>query len=160
MFFLIIRPPPRSTLFPYTTLFRSHAGRSGRGRSVGPDRSLAGPADGRGGSASPRLRGRAAPGEPRGGSSQRAGCIDGAVRAGAAVRRQRGERQTRPLCLTLSRRRDGRRQRFFDNRTGTGRAGVGPRGREWWGRTDARPSIGSRAAPPPPSPFGPAVGSV
>src|SRR5438034_11973 len=45
----------------------SHAGRSGRGRSVGPDRSLAGPADGRGGSASPRLRGRAAPGEPRGG---------------------------------------------------------------------------------------------
>src|SRR5256885_11657968 len=25
-FFLIIRPPPRSTLFPYTTLFRSLAG--------------------------------------------------------------------------------------------------------------------------------------
>src|SRR5690242_21538599 len=25
-FFLIIRPPPRSTLFPYTTLFRSHGG--------------------------------------------------------------------------------------------------------------------------------------
>src|SRR5690625_6612380 len=24
-FFLRIRPPPRSTLFPYTTLFRSHA---------------------------------------------------------------------------------------------------------------------------------------
>src|SRR5205809_8109408 len=24
VFFLIIRPPPRSTLFPYTTLFRSH----------------------------------------------------------------------------------------------------------------------------------------
>src|SRR5262249_60086213 len=24
-FFLMIRPPPRSTLFPYTTLFRSHA---------------------------------------------------------------------------------------------------------------------------------------
>src|SRR5438552_5576830 len=23
-FFLVIRPPPRSTLFPYTTLFRSH----------------------------------------------------------------------------------------------------------------------------------------
>src|SRR5690348_18144664 len=23
-FFLMIRPPPRSTLFPYTTLFRSH----------------------------------------------------------------------------------------------------------------------------------------
>src|SRR2546426_5735737 len=26
-FFLMIRRPPRSTLFPYTTLFRSHAGR-------------------------------------------------------------------------------------------------------------------------------------
>src|SRR5438105_8998255 len=26
-FFLIIRPPPRSTLFPYTTLFRSPNGR-------------------------------------------------------------------------------------------------------------------------------------
>src|SRR5438445_4685253 len=23
-FFLLVRPPPRSTLFPYTTLFRSH----------------------------------------------------------------------------------------------------------------------------------------
>src|SRR2546428_3644419 len=28
-FFLMIRRPPRSTLFPYTTLFRSHAGRAG-----------------------------------------------------------------------------------------------------------------------------------
>src|SRR5690349_24626380 len=26
-FFLLIRRPPRSTLFPYTTLFRSHADR-------------------------------------------------------------------------------------------------------------------------------------
>src|SRR3712207_7979696 len=26
-FFLMIRRPPRSTLFPYTTLFRSHGGR-------------------------------------------------------------------------------------------------------------------------------------
>src|SRR3712207_8739692 len=26
-FFLMIRRPPRSTLFPYTTLFRSHEGR-------------------------------------------------------------------------------------------------------------------------------------
>src|SRR2546430_13784198 len=29
-FFLMIRRPPRSTLFPYTTLFRSHAGRVAR----------------------------------------------------------------------------------------------------------------------------------
>src|SRR5258707_714790 len=28
-FFLMIRRPPRSTLFPYTTLFRSHAGLAG-----------------------------------------------------------------------------------------------------------------------------------
>src|SRR5205809_5994286 len=33
-FFLMIRRPPRSTLFPYTTLFRSH-GRGGRGRARG-----------------------------------------------------------------------------------------------------------------------------
>src|SRR3712207_9274421 len=30
-FFLMIRRPPRSTLFPYTTLFRSGAERSGSG---------------------------------------------------------------------------------------------------------------------------------
>src|SRR5438034_4607750 len=30
-FFLILRPPPRSTLFPYTTLFRSQAERVRRG---------------------------------------------------------------------------------------------------------------------------------
>src|SRR5260370_26597316 len=40
-FFLMIRRPPRSTLFPYTTLFRSdavdepRAGRSARGRDAG-----------------------------------------------------------------------------------------------------------------------------
>src|SRR5256885_3880871 len=33
-FFLMIRRPPRSTLFPYTTLFRSSAGRA-RGRADG-----------------------------------------------------------------------------------------------------------------------------
>src|SRR5260370_24801729 len=38
-FFLRIRPPPRSTLFPYTTLFRSSAtmvGSSGQRRGVQP----------------------------------------------------------------------------------------------------------------------------
>src|SRR5437899_9663072 len=40
-FFLMIPPPPRSTLFPYTTLFRSHrqdvpgAGRAGGGEGAG-----------------------------------------------------------------------------------------------------------------------------
>src|SRR5438874_6974964 len=39
-FFLMIRRPPRSTLFPYTTLFRSRPCRcwSSRGRSTGRDR--------------------------------------------------------------------------------------------------------------------------
>src|SRR5690348_18507439 len=37
-FFLMIRRPPRSTLFPYTTLFRSHR----RGRAV-PGASTGGP---------------------------------------------------------------------------------------------------------------------
>src|SRR5256885_17237095 len=32
-FFLMIRRPPRSTLFPYTTLFRSYAGGTRRNRS-------------------------------------------------------------------------------------------------------------------------------
>src|SRR2546430_9088277 len=33
-FFLMIRRPPRSTLFPYTTLFRSQGGRVGQQRHV------------------------------------------------------------------------------------------------------------------------------
>src|SRR2546430_13265739 len=39
-FFLMIRRPPRSTLFPYTTLFRSPAGRTahGHGAEIGPPR--------------------------------------------------------------------------------------------------------------------------
>src|SRR5215203_3402592 len=41
-FFLMIRRPPRSTLFPYTTLFRSHRpARRGDDRSRDPARSLA-----------------------------------------------------------------------------------------------------------------------
>src|SRR2546423_10794129 len=36
-FFLMIRRPPRSTLFPYTTLFRSDRGRAGRRGLSGPE---------------------------------------------------------------------------------------------------------------------------
>src|SRR3989475_1784636 len=46
-FFLMIRRPPRSTLFPYTTLFRSHphAGDRARARRTGdPGRRLPRPA--------------------------------------------------------------------------------------------------------------------
>src|SRR5207249_9976952 len=34
-FLLLLRPPPRSTLFPYTTLFRSTGGTPGRGARGG-----------------------------------------------------------------------------------------------------------------------------
>src|SRR6266850_3568254 len=37
-FFLMIRRPPRSTLFPYTTLFRSRTVRSLKGSSLSPSR--------------------------------------------------------------------------------------------------------------------------
>src|SRR2546429_5991848 len=37
-FFLMIRRPPRSTLFPYTTLFRSPARRDRPARACGPRR--------------------------------------------------------------------------------------------------------------------------
>src|SRR6266487_1642490 len=37
-FFLMIRRPPRSTLFPYTTLFRSPTGRTGRREAGRPPR--------------------------------------------------------------------------------------------------------------------------
>src|SRR3712207_7801854 len=36
-FFLMIRRPPRSTLFPYTTLFRSRRLSAGRHRGMGGD---------------------------------------------------------------------------------------------------------------------------
>src|SRR3712207_7670062 len=51
----MIRRPPRSTLFPYTTLFRSHLRRKGRGAQLqgvrpeqGEDRRGPAPARGRG----------------------------------------------------------------------------------------------------------------
>src|SRR5256885_10937443 len=42
-FFLMIRRPPRSTLFPYTTLFRSPRGRRLCGRRLAPPRADARP---------------------------------------------------------------------------------------------------------------------
>src|SRR5438067_12327088 len=41
-FFLMIRPPPRSTLFPYTTLFRSHPHIPRRRKSMSPWRASGG----------------------------------------------------------------------------------------------------------------------
>src|SRR3712207_8792737 len=56
----MIRRPPRSTLFPYTTLFRSPAGAPGPGQRVGP--AGAGPDAG---AAEPARRGGAAPPDGR-----------------------------------------------------------------------------------------------
>src|SRR2546429_7822133 len=47
-FFLMIRRPPRSTLFPYTTLFRSHARRRRAGRLRAPRTRARGPHRARG----------------------------------------------------------------------------------------------------------------
>src|SRR5689334_25088948 len=63
-FFLMIRPPPRSTLFPYTTLFRSS--RTHRGRHSTTQANLPRPV-GRGRLALSRTvcgRGRLRPGAP------------------------------------------------------------------------------------------------
>src|SRR5438309_4443617 len=43
-FFLMIRRPPRSTLFPYTTLFRSEAATAARGGDL-PTRAMRGGVD-------------------------------------------------------------------------------------------------------------------
>src|SRR3712207_8785067 len=57
----MIRRPPRSTLFPYTTLFRSpreRGGRAGPARAAGPvRRRAAGPAGGPRGRSADRRRG-------------------------------------------------------------------------------------------------------
>src|SRR3712207_8043937 len=59
-FFLMIRRPPRSTLFPYTTLFRSHA-------PVQQRRPLDGHRDAHGGEHPGRRRPRRVGGQRRGG---------------------------------------------------------------------------------------------
>src|SRR2546425_12843801 len=75
LFFLMIRRPPRSTLFPYTTLFRSPRRRAGdaRGRPrLLPQHRLA--PDGGGG-----LRGASVPGRPA--RRDRVGRVSPALRA-------------------------------------------------------------------------------
>src|SRR5260221_2787396 len=83
-FFLMIRRPPRSTLFPYTTLFRSAAGRTEE-----TAQGLAGPCGARCG---PRAQMRYPPGRetveetshdirPEGRRSNRRQCADPAQRA-------------------------------------------------------------------------------
>src|SRR5437667_3640254 len=70
-FFLMIRRPPRSTLFPYTTLFRSaRPGRRGRRRGAPP------PAAGAGPRWRPRAPARARAANPPGGRAATAGRAD------------------------------------------------------------------------------------
>src|SRR3712207_7404809 len=65
----MIRRPPRSTLFPYTTLFRSHGGRAGRRRPEGS----------------------------RGGREERPAVVDGQDRRHRARHRARGPRRLAAL---------------------------------------------------------------
>src|SRR3989441_12788603 len=95
-FFLMIRRPPRSTLFPYTTLFRSPRTRGGRGDSV---RHVLGEG----------LRGVGAGAVRRGGvAARRTGRGGARPGAGAAPARGRGgHRVRRPLRLRAARVRRG-----------------------------------------------------
>src|SRR5687768_17974724 len=60
-FFLITRPPPRSTLFPYTTLFRSRGAGAGAGAACAGGRSRGGGGGGGGGAVSFSRRRPASP---------------------------------------------------------------------------------------------------
>src|SRR5476651_1887544 len=100
-FFLMIRRPPRSTLFPYTTLFRSGRGgglcRAARGALFRGGR-------GRGGGFAARRRDRRRGGRGRGsrggfGGARRGGAHGRVERIGAAphiARRPRREEAQRP----------------------------------------------------------------
>src|SRR3712207_2246417 len=104
IFFLMIRRPPRSTLFPYTTLFRSRRGDDG-GRDDGCGRSWPGRAD----VAAPQAgRGSAAAaGRGPGDGVARAGRHGGG--AGSLARRVPGRRRGEPG--DAARRRRGTRKR-------------------------------------------------
>src|SRR6266536_6690459 len=98
-FFLMIRLPPRSTLFPYTTLFRSRAGEPARRPGAGqrPDRVRAPvraeqlDADRRSGGVVARPRRMAGGGRTGLGDGDRGGA--GARAGGPAPRGRRRQRQ-------------------------------------------------------------------
>src|SRR3712207_8570696 len=79
----MIRRPPRSTLFPYTTLFRSRRCRAARGRGANPP-----PAE-----VEPRRRGLDLPGLLRG--DARGGDRDPPVPGRDDAREDRGRKSTR-----------------------------------------------------------------
>src|SRR2546427_11487805 len=85
-FFLMIRRPPRSTLFPYTTLFRSQAISAGWGDAEGPR--------------SP-VRDLLPDGSPAAGSADREGQV---------ARRRAGRRSVRAAAACRLRRRPAQRR--------------------------------------------------
>src|SRR6266446_9067450 len=84
----MIRRPPRSTLFPYTTLFRPHRGHAGRVRAAGADRRRSGgPSRGDAGGPAERLRRRVIPTLPLGPRNRLAALILAAL-SDAGARRE------------------------------------------------------------------------
>src|SRR2546430_9798128 len=81
----MIRRPPRSTLFPYTTLFRSRAARPGRGGAV-PGGEAVPLGDGQPEHALD-VRAVPVPGEAVGGVGRAAGAADGGAAAGLPDRK-------------------------------------------------------------------------
>src|SRR2546422_10263666 len=121
-FFLMIRRPPRSTLFPYTTLFRSRTAPRGRRLGVLPDRR---PARG-GGSRTGSGRARLDVDRP----------ARGGARAGHRRRPARDRRAPLPLSVRPRGDRGGRAARPSGARRGvarrTGGGGPSPRARLNW----------------------------
>src|SRR5258707_13092096 len=86
----MIRRPPRSTLFPYTTLFRSEQADAGGGDAA--LRTAPGGRTARAGGGKSFGRGVPRPGSPRDPPHGRAERVRPAVPAGPAARRNREER--------------------------------------------------------------------
>src|SRR6266536_4817393 len=93
-FFLMIRRPPRSTLFPYTTLFRSHACAAG------------GRAPARAGSAiaRPRLRTRRRPGIAPGRSEEHTSELQSRVDLVCRLLLEKKKKNKKPLYATKKKR--------------------------------------------------------
>src|SRR2546430_10069578 len=89
-FFLIIRRPPRSTLFPYTTLFRSHGRDHGERRGVPRDCAAA------------RDRGATAARGPSLSVRRRARGVRAAGARGAVGKSRRGDRDRKSTRLNSS----------------------------------------------------------
>src|SRR5215471_15052247 len=104
-FFLMIRRPPRSTLFPYTTLFRSHPARTAlAGQRRLPDRELRDAAAGRTYRRNARQRHRTAPDAVAGGRRcGRVRVVAGSLALTRVAGARAGTRLTCPVIDTMTR---------------------------------------------------------